>query len=200
MGDHDPPDDVAAALLGDSTYDRLRVTRYRLFDQSVPRKLTLQGLVFAALALVYPLASTMPASTRDMFAGGDPLASTPKILLLGAWAGAIETTAALGLVYVGVTLHRNRGDLDERQARRLLTVEDVASMVALVTGAVAILVLDGFFLLGHAGPTAISTFLEAGGQNPYAATPIPVTVPGVAVPAAVLSVLLLGLGRVLRRA
>jgi hypothetical protein len=199
MGDNSIRDPVASALLSDSHYERLRARRYSVFDQSIPRKLAFQGFVLATLALVYPLAMTLPASARTLFPGGDPLASTPKILLLGAYAGALETVAALGLVYVGFRLHRSRGDIGEREARRLLNVEDVASMVSLVTGAAAVAAVDGFFLLGHAGPEAMSAFLAAGGKNPFAATPIPVSVPSIAVPAGVLSVILFALSWVFAR-
>lgn len=187
MRDDSVDDPIAAAFLGESHYERLRARRYGLFKQSIPHKLALQGLVLATLALVYPLAITLPASARELFPGGNPLASTPKILLLGAYAGTIEIVAVFGLAYVGYRVHRDRGDLDEREAHRLLNVEDVASMISLVTGAVAVAAVNGFFLLGHAGPDAMSAFLAAGGKNPFAATPIPVSVTGIAVPAAALS-------------
>jgi len=186
-------DPITAALLGESQYERARARRYSLFKQSIPRKLALQGFVLAALALVYPLAITLPASSRALFPGGDPLASTPKILLLGAYAGTIELVAVLGLVYVGYRVQRDHGDLGEREAHRLLNVEDVASMISLVTGAAAVAAVNGFFLLGHGGQDAMSAFFAAGGENPFAATPIPVTVVSIAVPAAVLSVTLFAL-------
>lgn len=193
MGDSSLRDPIASALLSDSHYERLRARRYSLFDASIPRTLALQGLVLGTLALVLPLAMTLPASARGLFPGGDPLTSTPKILLLGAYAGAIETVAAAGLVYVGYRRYRHNDTLSEREARRLLNVKDVASMVGLVTGAAAVLALDGFFLLGHAGHDALGAFFAAGGENPFAATPIPVTVVGIAVPAGVLSVALFAL-------
>jgi hypothetical protein len=114
-------------------------------------------------------------------------------MLLGAYAGAIETVAAAGLAYVGYSLYRRHGTLGEREARRLLNLKDVASMIGLVTGAAAVAALNGFFLLGHAGQGAISAFFAAGGENPFAATPIPVTVVGIAVPAGVLSIVLFAL-------
>jgi hypothetical protein len=192
-------DNIASALLGDSTYERLRVRRYSLFKQPIPRKLTLQSVVLGALALVLPLAMTLPASTRTLFPGGDPVSATPKILLLGAYAGAIEAVAGLGLLYVGYRRLQRGDSLTEREAHHLLNVEDVASMISLVTGAAAVAAVDGFFVLGHGGRTAVASFIDAGGKNPFAATPVPVTVYGVAVTAAVLAVVLFVLGRVLDR-
>jgi hypothetical protein len=198
MGGNDEVDDpVTSAVLGDSTYERLRVQRYSLFKQSIPQKLAWQGIVLGALALVLPLAMTLPASARAHFPGGDPLAAAPKILLLGAWAGAIELVAALGLAYVAYRRLSLGDALSEPQARHLLTVEDVASMVSLVTGAVAVLAVDGFFLLGHAGEDGITAFTAAGGENPFASTPIPVTVVGVATAASVLAVAVFALSRYL---
>ena len=195
MGDDECRDPIATGLLSNSHYDRLRARRASVFRQSIPQKLALQALVFATLALVLPLAVTMPASARGFFAGGDPLASTPKILILGAYAGAVETVSALGLIYVGYRLARRRDELSEREARHLVTVEDVASLVGFVTGALGIAVLVAFFLLGHGGQDAVSAFLAAGGDNPFAATTLPVTVVDLAVPAGVLSLVLFALSR-----
>jgi hypothetical protein len=199
MDENDGLDDpIASALLGGSTYERLRARRYSLFKQSLPRKLALQSAVLGALALVFPLAVTLPSSARSLFPGGEPLSAAPKILVLGAYAGVIEVVAAAGLVYVGYRRLRSDDTLSEGEARTLLNVEDVASMISLVTGAAAVAAVDGFFLLAHGGD-AMAAFLAAGGENPFAGTPIPVTVPGIAVPAAVLAVVLFVLSRLFER-
>jgi len=199
MGDSSLRDPVASALLSDSHYERLRARRYSLLDTSIPQTLALQGVILGALALVLPLAMTLPATVRTLFPGGTPLRSTTKIMLLGSYAGAIETAAVLGLAYVGYRRYRRQGELSEHEARRLLNVKDVATMIGLVTGAAAVVALDGFFLLGHAGRGAISAFLAAGGENPFAATPIPVTVVGVAVPAGLLAIVCFALSWVFAR-
>ncbi|ELZ94096.1 hypothetical protein C440_10763 [Haloferax mucosum ATCC BAA-1512] len=192
-------DPIASALLSDSHYEQLRIRRFSLFKQSLPRKLAWQSLILAALTMVLPLAMTLPASTRALFPDGDPLWAAPKILLLGAYAGAIETVAALGLVYVGYRRLTRGGALSEREARQLLNIEDVASMISLVTGLFAVVAVNGFFLLGHGGKPAMSMFLAAGGNNPFAGTPIPVPVFGVAVTAGVLSILVFAASRVFDR-
>lgn len=191
-------DPVATAVLSESSYERLRVRRHSLFSQSIPRKLAFQGTICLALALVFPIAMTLPASTQALFANGDPLTASPKILLLGAYAGALELVAAAGLCYVAYRRVRQCDSFSEREAHHLLTVEDVASMVSLVTGAVAVAVVDGFFLIGHDGGL-LAAFLGAGGGNPYAGTPIPVTVTGIAVTAAVLGVALFALSGLFAR-
>ncbi|KTG10592.1 hypothetical protein AUR64_07945 [Haloprofundus marisrubri] len=192
-------DPIASALLEGPQYQRLRARRHSLFKQSIPRKLAWQAAILGALALVLPLAMTLPASTRGLFPGGDPLSSTPKILLLGAYAGVIEVVAAAGLLYVGYRRLRTGDSLSEHEARHLLSIEDVSSMISLVTGAFAVVAVDGFFLLGHGGEPAVGAFLAAGGGNPFAGTTVPVTVVGVAVPAAVLAAVLFSLSRVLER-
>lgn len=192
-------DPIASALLDGSQYQRLRARRYSLFKQSIPRKLAWQGTILGALALVLPLAMTLPAWTRRLFPGGDPLSSTPKILLLGAYAGVIEAVAAVGLLYVGYRRLRAGDSLSEREARHLLSVEDVSSMISLVTGAFAVAAVDGFFLLGHGGERAVGAFLAAGGGNPFAGTTVPVTVVGIAIPAAVLAATLFVLSWYFRR-
>ncbi|ELZ83189.1 hypothetical protein C453_14326 [Haloferax elongans ATCC BAA-1513] len=198
-GDDGFDDPIASALLGQSAYERVRVRRRSLFKQHLAYKLALQSAIFGALALVLPLAMTLPASTQRLFPGGEPLSSAPKILVLGAYAGAIEAVAALGLVYVGYQ-RVQRGDvMSEGEAAHLLNVEDAATMISLVTGAAAVVTLDGFFLLGHAGQELLAGYLAAGGGNPFAGTEIPVSVPAVAIPAAVLAVVLFVLSRYFRR-
>lgn len=200
MGSDDRFDDpIAAAFLGDSAYARIRARRHSLFKQSIARKLTWQSAILAALALVLPLAMTLPASTRALFPGGDPMAATPKILVLGAYAGVIELVAAAGLTYVGVRLWRGGDALSEPEIHHLLTVEDVASYVSIVTGAAAVAAVDGVFLLGLGGEAVMDSFFAAGGLNPFAGAEIPVTVSMVAVPAAVLAFVLFGLSRVFAR-
>jgi hypothetical protein len=187
MEGNDHVDDPrASALLGDSLYERIRMQRYSLFKQSIPRKLALQSLVLAGLALVLPLAMSQPESTRALF-GGDPVSAAPKVLFLGAYASAIEFVAMLGLCYVAYRRISSDDALEERQILDLLAIEDVASNVSLVTGTVAILVVDAFFLIGLGGDPLVARTLELVGRNPYADGIIPVTVTGVATAAAIFS-------------
>ncbi|WP_435333264.1 hypothetical protein [Haloarchaeobius sp. TZWWS8] len=183
-------DPIASAVVAGTAYERLRVRRFSLFSQSIPRKLAWQGIILLGLALVLPLAMTLPESTRTFFPGGDPVWSAPKILLLGAYAGTIELVGGAGLVYVASRRLQSDDDLSEHEARRLLNVEDVASMISLVTGAVAVFAVDGFLLLGHGGEPAVRSFLAAGGRNPFAGTPVPVSAVVVAVPAVLLAAFL----------
>ncbi|KAB1188010.1 MULTISPECIES: hypothetical protein [Haloferax] len=188
-------DPIASALLSDSTYERLRVRRRSLFKQPLSRKLAWQSLILAALAMVLPIALALPESTRMLFPSGNPLWSTPRIIVIGAYAGAIQVVAALGLVYVGYKRIRRGAELTEREARRLLDIEDVASIFSLVTGPFAVAVFDGMFLLGYGGQDALAMFLAAGGDNPFAVSTLPVTVFGVTVTAAVLAVVLFAVSR-----
>ncbi|WP_396612162.1 hypothetical protein ACH9L7_02420 [Haloferax sp. S1W] len=198
-GDDSFDDPIARALLGQSAYERVRVRRRSLFKQHLSHKLALQSAIFGVVALVLPLAMTLPSSTQVLFPGGDPLSSTPKILVLGAYAGAIQTVAALGLVYVGYQRLQRDEVMSEGEAAHLLNVEDAATTMSLVTGAAAVVTLDGFFILGHAGQDLLVKYITAGGGNPFASTDIPVTVPWVAIPAAILAVVLFALSRVFRR-
>jgi len=195
MEGNDHVDDPrASALLGDSLYERIRMQRYSLFKQSIPRKLALQSLVLAGLALVLPLAMSQPESTRALF-GGDPVSAAPKVLFLGAYASAIEFVAMLGLCYVAYRRISSDDALEERQILDLLAIEDVASNVSLVTGTVAILVVDAFFLIGLGGDPLVARTLKLVGRNPYADGIIPVTVTGVATAAAILSITMFALSR-----
>ena len=192
-------DPIAAALLGDSIYESLRVRRRSLFKQPLSRKLAWQSGILAALAMVLPLTLALPESTRALFPAGDPLSSTPKILLLGVYAGAIEAIAALGLIYVGVRRIRHGGSLTERQARRLLDIEDMASLFSLVTGPFAVLAFDGVFLLALGGRDSMTTFFAGGGDNPFASGAIPVSLAEVTIAAGVLAVVVFAASRLFER-
>ncbi|WP_410767004.1 hypothetical protein [Haloferax sp. DFSO60] len=187
-GDKPYEDPITAALLGDSHYERLRVGRYALFKQPLSRKLIWQSVIFATLALVLPLTLTLPASTQMLFSSDDLLWATPKILLLGVYAVAIVSTSALALTYVGYRRVKADDELSEREACKLLDIEDVASVVSLVTGVLAVAIVVGTFLLGLGGEAAMSLFLSAGGENPFAPTRMPVSVLGVGLSTTALAV------------
>ncbi|WP_410767003.1 hypothetical protein [Haloferax sp. DFSO60] len=198
-GDEQFHDPIAAALLSDSTYERLRVRRRSLFKQPLSRKLAWQSGILAALGLIVPLSLLLPTSTRTLFPPGDILWSSPKILLLGAYAGTIVTVSALALAYVGYRRVTASGALSEREASRLLNIEDVASLISLITGLSAIVAINGIFILGQGGDRAMSMFFAAGGENPFAATTIPVSVVGVGGAAIVAAVFIFALSRVFAR-
>ena len=60
MTSTDPNDPIADALLGESTYERLRVERYALIKRRIPQKLVYQSGLLLALALIVPIASNRP--------------------------------------------------------------------------------------------------------------------------------------------
>lgn len=197
MDGNDHVDDPhASALLGDSTYERIRMQRYSLFKQSIPKKLAWQALILGALALVVPMAMLQPEATRSLF-GGDPLSAAPKFLFLGMYASAIEFVATLGLCYVAYRRITDGDALDERQVNDLLAVEEVASNVSLVTGGAAVASVHVFFLLGLGGEPLVNKVVSLAGRNPFTDGFIPATVTLVAASAAVLAVLSFALSRVL---
>lgn len=196
-GNDSVEDRHAAALLGDSQYERIKLQRYSLFKLSLPRTLALQGLILGALALVLPLALSQPEPTRALL-GGDVLAAEPKFLFLGAYASAIELVGVLGVCYVAYRRLTADDVLSEREVHDLLAIEDAATHVSLVTGGAAVAVVHGFFLVGLAGDPLVGRFQTLVGRNPFEPGIIPISVGGVGVAAAVLAVLALGLSHVLR--
>jgi hypothetical protein len=195
-GDDTVEDRHAAALLGDSRYQKIKLRRYSLFKQSIPRTLALQGLILAALAFVAPLALTQPESTRALL-GGDALAAAPKFLFLGAYASAIQFVGVVGLTYVAYRRLTTDDVLSEREVHDLLALEDAVTHLSLVTGGAAVAVVDGFFLLGLAGNPLVDRFQALAGRNPFEPGLIPVSVTWVAITAAVLATLAFGLSRLL---
>ncbi|WP_254768830.1 hypothetical protein [Salinilacihabitans rarus] len=195
MTSTEPDDPIADALLGDSTYERLRVQRYALIKRRIPQKLVWQSGLLLALALVVPLAATYPAAVRAAFPGGDPLWSSPLVVWAGVYAGGIELGTAACLVAVAVVRRRREPQLSEAEARTLLNVEDVASMFGLATGGFAVLLTVGFFALGHAGPETFAAVVESAPRNPFQPTGVPVPVIAVGAGAAVSALVVYSVGR-----
>lgn len=178
----DVDDRIASALLGDSTYERLRIERHCYFRQPTPTKIAWLGGLLFAVALVAPIAATYPPSTQGLFVGG-VLQSSPKIVTLGVFAVVIEVGCAGALTAVLLRRRQLEPDLTVEQAATLLTVEDLATLLGVVTGGATVLLTDAFFLLGHGGVAARTAFVEAGGGDPFAAAGHDVTVLALAVAA-----------------
>ncbi|WP_076609202.1 hypothetical protein [Natronorubrum thiooxidans] len=185
MTSTDPNDPIADALLGESTYERLRVKRYALIKRRIPQKLVYQSGLLLVLALVVPIAATYPSSVRAAFPGGEPLWASPLVLWVGVCAGGIQLATASCLVAVSVVRRSREPQLSEATAHTLLNVEDVASMFGLATGGFAILLTVGFFLLGHAGGETFQSVITAAPQNPYKQTAVSVPVIAVGTAAAI---------------
>ncbi|MDS0476692.1 hypothetical protein [Natrinema sp. 1APR25-10V2] len=183
----DPNDPIADALLGESTYERLRVERYALIKRRIPQKLVYQSGLLFALALVVPIVATYPSSVQTAFPGGNPLWSSPLVLWVGVAAGGIQLGTATCLVAVSITRRRYEPHLSESQVHALLNVEDVASMFGLATGGFAILITIGFFLLGHAGVDTFTAVVESAPRDPYRQTGVSVSVVTVGAAAAISS-------------
>jgi len=185
MTSTDPDDPIADALLGESTYERLRVERYALIKRRIPQKLVYQSGLLLALALIVPIAATYPTSVQSAFPGSAPLWASPLVLWLGVYAGGIELGTAACLVVVAIVRRSREPQLSESQAHVLLNVEDVASMFGLATGGFAVLLTVGFFSLGHAGGETFQAVIDSAPRNPYGQTGVPVPVIAVGVAAAI---------------
>lgn len=191
-------DRIAETILSGSAYDRLRLERPTYFSQPIPRKLAWQGVLFAGLAMLWPLYLLFPATVSQYLPAADPAQASPKVLLLGLIGGGIETFAAL--LFVGAALFRLRNyPLSESQARTVLNVEDFAAYVGFGTGGLAIGLTVCYFMLGLAGGDAIANYLTTmDGINPFVDSGLGLSVLEVAVVSAASCLGLLVMGQYLR--
>lgn len=167
-------DPVASALVGDSVYERLRYQRRWLFTQSIGRKLRWQSIELFLLAAGVPLLFGYPGGLASALEV-DPLAPAPNIAILGLIGGAITFFAGLGLV--GVALGRQRLEpMDEETATSVLALEEVASLVGLVTGGTTIAVTLLFVVLGITDAAAMEAYVATLGQDPFADTTVDIPV------------------------
>ena len=189
--DDEIQDPIANALLGDSTYERLRQMRYSPFGQPIPTKLVWQSGLLFLLALMLPVMAAFPAEVRTML-GDTVVSSSPKVLVLGLVGGIVVFLGGLALSVVGFLRVHLEPRMTERLANRLLSLEDVASLLGIGTGGLAILLTMAYVLMGYVSVRAVEWYVDTMGISPFASSGIePGTVGGVATLAFVGSVALL---------
>jgi hypothetical protein len=182
-------DPIADALLGDSVYERIRVERWSLFKQPIPRKLAIQSTLLFALAAILPVAAFLPAEVRESYLQ-EVAAASPKVALLALLAVAVVGLTGIGLAGVGIQRFRLEPSLTEGQARELFNLESLCSTLGFLTGGFATAVTYAFLLIGFGGTSALTAFMKYGGGNPYAASGINLDIATVAVAALVGAVVL----------
>jgi hypothetical protein len=188
-------DDVTRAFLGESTYERLRFSRYTLFSQSIPRKLRLQSTLLFGLAAVLPIMAAFPAEVRESVAAKGVGAASPKVILLGLIGGVVVFFGGLALAAVAVARVHLEPRMSEYEAQTLLSLEETASVLGFGTGGVPIILTLGYVLLGHGGVGAIEAYIRNVGASPYAASGVGISVATVAASAFVGGVALFVLGQ-----
>jgi hypothetical protein len=143
--DRSPREDrIADALLNGSTYDRLRVERRSQFSQPVGTKLSWLALLLASVALVAPISVALSPNGYGM----DPLASSPRVAVFGLFSVGVVFAAACTLTGISLVHWRLESPLSERQAIRLLTLEELASLIGFITGSAAVAITLGLFTIG----------------------------------------------------
>jgi hypothetical protein len=124
--------------------------------------------------------------------GGTAVSASPKVLILGLVGGIVVFGGGLVLTVIGFLRVRLESRMTEELAHRLLGMEDVASLLGIGTGGLAILLTMAYVLMGYVGIRAVEWYIDTMGLSPFAPSGVePVTVGGVATLAFVGSVALL---------
>ncbi|PSQ08170.1 hypothetical protein BRC97_02055 [Halobacteriales archaeon QS_6_71_20] len=181
-------DPIAAALLSNSTYERLRQERFGWFKQPLTRKITLQGYLLHVLAGVLPVLALLPRELRALYFGSSVADAAPKVGVVALIAVGVVGAAGVGLAAVAYLRIRHGDEFDEHTAHSVLNFEDLCSMAGLATGGVATVATYSFVLLGFGGVDAVRAWMALGGGNPFAASSLPLNVGTVAVTALVVGV------------
>jgi hypothetical protein len=198
MSDREDIDDpVANALLSESVYERIRQLRYSPLGQPIPTKLAWQSGLLFLLALMLPVLAASPEEVRAML-GESAVSASPKVLVLGVVGGSVVFGTGLTLTALGFLRVRLEPRMTEGLAHRLLGLEDVASLLGIGTGGIAIVLTMAYVLMGYVGQRAVEWYVGATGLSPFAPSGVePLTVGGVATLAFVGSVALLVASRAL---
>jgi hypothetical protein len=165
---HDDP--VARTIVDGTSFHRRRLA-VGITRLSQRRKLTVFATTAGALALLFPIGLTLPPGVRDGYLGGMPLAASPAILVVGLVGLAAELIA--GVAVTAVSFLARETTLTEREALQLVAVDNVATMVGLGVGTLAVLSTLCGFGLGYAGVDAVRAFASPsnGVSGPYAPLP-----------------------------
>jgi len=176
----DDVDRIRQAILSGSAYERCRLRRRTHFSRPTTTKLAWQSALLGGLALVLPLYLLFPATVTEFLPSADPAVASPKVVVLGLVGAGIQAVTAVLLVAAAAYRIR-RHPLSERQARRVLDVEDVAAYLAFGTGGVTVGATVATFLLGLGGGDLVGRYVRAtGGTNPFEASGIGIPVAGLA--------------------
>jgi hypothetical protein len=173
MGKSDDP--ITDAVLGESTYDRLRALRFGVFKQAIHRKLAWQSYLLLSLAALLPIAAALPDSTRMQYLTGELALASPKLAVLG-FAGALLLVLT-GLGHAGVAVRRlaREPNISEFEAEQLLAAENVCSTLGLGTATLAVVITHAGFALGFGGASAVATYIDVMGADPFAASNLPLS-------------------------
>jgi|GEM_PF-3410657 len=160
-------DPIADSLLSESVYERLRYTE-GIIILPVGRVLLYQAALLGLLATILPLYAVYPDAVAEHVGTLDPFFATPQVLFLGVVGWASEIGSALTLT--GTYWYRIRTEpLSEATARTIVTVEQIAIGLSLITGGLAIVATVGLIALGAFGASVLSTYLGAvAGENVFA--------------------------------
>lgn len=154
-------DPIADSLLSEDNYRRRRVELTSGESWSAEQRLYAQSVVLAVLSLSYPLSLLSPAVGRS-----------PVIILVGLLGGVVEVVAAGVVMLVSLKRLRTEGMVSEDMARDMVGLENLATMLSLVTGSAAVGVTVGVIAAGIVAPGVVDATL---GNDPFAPTGTPLT-------------------------
>ena len=169
-------DDPVAETVVDGTPFRKRRLAVGITSLGQRTKLAVFAGVAGALALLLPIALTLPAAVRETFLGGAPLAASPVVLVVAVF-GLLNVFAAGVTVWV-VSRRARTTDLTEREALNLVAIDNVATMAGLGVASFAVLAALAGFAIGYGGVEAVEAFSSpdngvSGPYSPFPALPLP---------------------------
>ncbi len=148
-------DDLTEQVLKGTTYDRAAVMVNRTFPISIGRKIRIAAGVLAASALLAPALYLSRGRIRSI-EGVDGLTEVFGLRIAVLALLGIVTTVGAGMILVRQRAVVRRRSLDERQAQRLVRIEDVL-MWFVVQGGAFVLIAVLLAVIGVVSAEAIYT-------------------------------------------
>jgi hypothetical protein len=168
-------DPIADAIVAGSNYERLRARETGYFTQSVDRKMRWQSYLLFGLAALLPVTALMPRQVRYQYLT-DGAAAAPKVAVLALLASVLLFVTGIGHGLVGLRCARLHSSLSESEARTLLTLERLCSVLGFATGGVVTLATYLLVSVGLGGVETLDAYVAVVGENPFAQSPVGVDV------------------------
>ena len=147
----DEDDPLADAILSESTFERLRATRFSPWRWPIPQKVAYQSYLLASLAAVVPLTLALPPEVAETYLGASRLDASPHVLVLGVFSLIVLVLTGIGHAVIELYRLRLEPDIPRDRALELLAWEDVASSLGLGTAGVGVIGTLAGVAVGYAG-------------------------------------------------
>jgi len=146
-------------------YEVIRLSSGMSTVWSPEKKLTLCGCLLLLFSSVTPIVVLLPEQVRSVYLGDSPIFARLSVSFLGIFSVFVVTGGALGLFWV-ISKKNGTDEIDENLAWTLVSIEDISSGFALITGLIGCVACITSVSSGFRGLEFVDSLAESG-VHPY---------------------------------